>query len=161
MALYQHVPHPHILDRLEHGPVKVGDQHPAATPFQRFNKSLGVKITAGVGTMMCAYAFTVLSLVSLPGVLKTGDTVVIVAWITQTLIQLVLLPIIIVGQNAQAEAADKRSEQNFKDTEAVLEMTKQTQEHLTAQDTELQRQTQALLAILAKYGPVVPPGPSS
>lgn len=165
MALYEHVPHPHIVDRLTAGPVKVEDHHPTATALQRFNKVLGVKITTWVGTMVCAYVFAALAAVSLPGVLKSGDTVVIVAWITQTFIQLVLLPIIIVGQNVQAQAADARSEQTFKDTEAVLEMSKQTQEHMVAQDAELQNHTAALAAILAKYGPIVPPpaapGPSS
>lgn len=153
MGLYQHVIHPHVNDRVEQGPVKVADQHPESTGFQRFNKSLGLKITALVGTMFCAYAFLALALVSLPGALKTGSAVVIVAWIAQTFLQLVLLPIIIVGQNVQAEAADKRSEQTYNDAEAILQSALQIQEHLEAQDAELQKQTQALLALLAKYGP--------
>lgn len=158
MSLYQHIPHPHILERRRTGPVKVADQHPDATPFQQFNKRLGVKITGLVGTMVCAYVFLALTLVSLPGALKSGNTVIIVAWIAQTFLQLVLLPIIIVGQNVQASAADARSEQTYKDAEAILESSKQIQEHLQVQDDELQRQTQALMAILAKYGPITPPG---
>jgi hypothetical protein len=152
MSLYRHVLHPHIHARAAQGPVKVADQHPQATPLQRFNKTLGLKITALVGTMICAYTFFVLALVSLPGALKTGDVVVIVAWIAQTFLQLVLLPIIIVGQNAQAEASDKRAEQTFNDAEAMLQSAMQIQEHLVAQDAELQKQTQTLMALLAKYG---------
>lgn len=153
MSLYRHIPHPHIFARSEVGPVKVADQHPDSTGFQRFNKSLGLKITALVGTMLCAYAFFVLALVSLPGALKSGDAVVIVAWIAQTFLQLVLLPIIIVGQNAQAEASDKRSEQTFNDAEAILHSALQIQDHLEAQDEELQKQTAALAALMATYGP--------
>ena len=59
----------------------------------------GVSITKVVGTMYCAIAFTALALISLPGAVKTHDPVVIVAWIAQTFLQLVLLPIIMVGQN--------------------------------------------------------------
>ena len=59
------------------------------------------------------------------------------AWIAQTFIQLVLLPIIIVGQNIQGKAADKRSEQTYKDAEAILSECLQLQAHLQAQDTVL------------------------
>ena len=38
-----------------------------------------------------------------------GDPLVIVAWIAQTFLQLVLLPIIIVSQNVQAAATDARA----------------------------------------------------
>lgn len=46
------------------------------------------------------------------------SSAVIIAWIAQTFLQLVLLPIIIVGPNVQA-AADKRAEQTYKDAEAL------------------------------------------
>lgn len=146
MSLYQHMIHPHVKARVEQGPVKVADQHPDSSPFQRFNKRLGLKITALVGTMVCAYLFLALALVSLPGAFKTGDAVVIVAWIAQTFLQLVLLPIIIVGQNAQAEASDKRAEQTFNDAEAILQSALQIQAHLAAQDAELQKQTEVQLS---------------
>ena len=42
------------------------------------------------------------------------------AWVAQTFLQLVLLPIIIVGQNIQAKAADKRAEDTYKDAETVI-----------------------------------------
>ena len=69
--------------------------------MKRFNDWLAVQITNGVGTMWTAYFFTLLSLVSLPAALKTGNPIVIVGWIAQTFLQLVLLPIIIVGQRVQ------------------------------------------------------------
>ncbi len=56
------------------------------------------------------------------------------AWIAQTFLQLVLLPIIIVGQNIQAKAADKRAEDTYKDAEAVLKEAEEIQKHLIAQD---------------------------
>ena len=89
------------------------------------HKSL--KITLVVGTMWTAYLFTLLTLVSAPAAFKTGDKIIIVAWIAQTFLQLVLLPIIIVGQNVQAAAADARSLATYNDASAVLEEAKQIQ----------------------------------
>ena len=48
-----------------------------------------------------------------------------------------LLPVIIVGQNIQAAAADKRSEATFKDASAVLHEAREIQRHLEAQDAEI------------------------
>lgn len=70
-----------------------------ASWVRRFNGQVAAAITSAVGTMWCAYGFTALALVSLPAALATRNTVVIVAWIAQTFLQLVLLSVIIVGQN--------------------------------------------------------------
>ena len=68
-----------------------------------FLDKLGVVITRSVGTMIAAIIFTVLSLISLPSAIATHDKIIIVSWIAQTFLQLVLLPIIIVGQNIQGK----------------------------------------------------------
>jgi hypothetical protein len=117
-----------------HGPGLIG----------RFNAKVGLKITVIVGTMWCAYLFTILALVSAPSAFKTGNSLIIVAWIAQTFLQLVLLPIIIVGQNVQAAAADARAEATYKDAAAVLEEAKQIQAHLAAQDAEIAKIVTAL-----------------
>ena len=97
----------------------------------------GLKITVVVGTMWCAIAFAIIALVALPGALRSGDPVVIVAWVSQAFLQLVLLPIIIVGQNLQAKASDARAEQTFRDAEAVLHECLEIQRHLLEQDKAL------------------------
>jgi len=51
-----------------------------------------------------------------PDAIKQG-TYFIIVWLSSSFLQLVLLPIIIVGQNIQARAADKRSEDTYKDAE--------------------------------------------
>lgn len=130
---FEYTPHPRIEERQLEGPVKVVDQLPAAN---RFNSWLALKITTGVGTMWCAYAFCILALIGLPTALHPGGEGII-AWIAQTFIQLVLLSIIIVGQNITGAAADKRSEQTYKDAEAVLAEAIKIQEHLQSQDTIL------------------------
>lgn len=137
MRLYDYVPHPHIARRQEQGPIKVADHHLRGTAFRRFNTWVAVKLTAIVGTMICAYLFTILALISLPSALKSGQLIIIIAWIAQTFLQLVLLPVIIVGQNVQAAASDGRAEQTYRDAEAVLQEALKIQEHLAAQDAAL------------------------
>jgi hypothetical protein len=74
--------------------------------MQRFNDWLAKKITNGVATMWCAYAFAILALVSLPAAIRSHDVLTIVAWIAQTFLQLVLLSIIMVGQNLNSKGVE-------------------------------------------------------
>ena len=73
-----------------------------------FNRNLAAKITSGVATMWCAYAFAAIALISLPAAIKTGDLITIVAWVAQTFLQLVLLSIIMVGQNVASAAVEQK-----------------------------------------------------
>ena len=98
---------------------RTADHHPAGTRSQRLNKAVAVRVTSGVGTMWCAYAFAALALVSLPAAILTGNVIVIISWIAQTFFQLVLLSVILVGQNIQSAAADARAAKTFEDVEDV------------------------------------------
>lgn len=133
-GLFHHVPHPRVVER--------GQEKPATTTEMQqrlgFNGRVGVRITTVVGTMWAAYLFTILALVSAPSAFASGDKIIIVAWVAQTFLQLVLLPIIIVGQNVQSAAADKRSQQTYSDAEAILAECLQLQAHLQAQDQVLE-----------------------
>ena len=134
------IPHPRIAARRKAGPPKVADVTTMAKTapwYDRFNAKLAVKITQGVGTMWCAYAFAALALVSLPSAIRSGSAVTLVSWISQTFLQLVLLSIIIVGQNVLAAAADQRAEATYEDADAVLQTALAIQQHLEAQDVEL------------------------
>lgn len=88
---------------------------------------LGDRITSVVGTMWAALAFALLALISLPAALATGDTLVIVAWVAQTFLQLVLLPIIMVGQNVHSRRAERRENETHT---AVMAAHRETQEIL-------------------------------
>ena len=137
---FKWLPHPRIRARATTGPPKVADvTKPAedAPWYDRFNSTLAVKITKGVGTMWCAYAFAALAFVSLPSAIRSGSAVTLVSWISQTFLQLVLLSIIIVGQNVLAAAADKRAEATYEDADAVLHTAMEIQRHLAAQDTQM------------------------
>ncbi len=140
--IFNYVPHPRIAARQVAGPPKVADvitPDPHAPWYARFNAALAVRITKGVGTMWCAYAFAALALVSLPSAIRSGSAVTLVSWISQTFLQLVLLSIIIVGQNVLAAAADKRSEATYEDSDAVLHTSMDIQMHLEAQDAEIEK----------------------
>ena len=71
--------------------------------------------------------------------LASGSPLVIVSWVAQTFLQLVLLPIIIVGQNIQASEAEKRAIATYDDATAILEEAKQIQQHLQIQDKALDK----------------------
>jgi len=133
---YKYTRNPHVELRNERGPAtrdNLRKQEPESAAT-RFNNRLGLAITTRVGTMWAAYLFFALALVSLPGAIASGNTVVIVAWIAQTFLQLVLLPIIIVGQNIQAKAADARAIATYNDADAILHDSKEIQSHLDEQD---------------------------
>jgi len=69
------------------------------TGIKKVNDWIAVKITNGVGTMWCAYAFLILDLFMLPPVIQSQSVTIWVTYIAQTVLQLILLPIIMVGQN--------------------------------------------------------------
>jgi hypothetical protein len=76
----------------------------------RLNAAVAVRITRVVGTMYCAYVFALIGLVALPAAIQQGSPTVLVNWLSSNFLQLVLLPIIIVGQNVISAAQDARAE---------------------------------------------------
>jgi hypothetical protein len=109
-----HVPHPWIEKRKKEGP------HLAKHEHIGLNGKIASIITASIGTMWAAYLFAGLAFVALPTAIQQGSPTVLVNWLSSNFLQLVLLPIIIVGQQIQAKASDKQAEQTFKDAEAIL-----------------------------------------
>ena len=90
-------------------PVKSADVH----PHTGLNLVLALWITNHVGTMTCAYLFLGIGAGSLVGVL-TGNALLalLCGAVSSYVLQLVLLPVIMVGQNVQQAHADAMSEQN-------------------------------------------------
>lgn len=140
---FVHVRHAHVKARRVLGPPK--HAHAASSLSDR----IGMRITAAVGTMACAAIFTVLAVVALPGALKTGDPVIIIAWISQAFLQLVLLSIIMVGGNVSAKASDARADATYRDAESVLAECLELQRHLQHQDGRLDAQDQVLSTLVA------------
>ena len=136
MAIYQHIRHPRIAARRADRPVQVADLFRRDSAVNRFNTKVAILVTAVVGSMWCAYAFALFDLISLPTAIHIGPSAV-VTWVAQTFLQLVLLSVIMVGQNVQAAAADKRAEATFHDASAALHELAHVQGHLAAQDALL------------------------
>ena len=87
---------------------------------------VAIFITKIVGTMWCAIAFTLLALISFPQAIN-GGTATTISWIAQTFLQLVLLSIIMVGQNLQSRHSELRADADYetnldskKDIEALM-----------------------------------------
>lgn len=108
--------------------------HPSALKkelkgINKFNDNLAVSITKGIGTMWSAYLFAILSFTSLPAILVAinpnlrhifpawiidTSMITLIAWISQNFLQLVLLPIIMVGQNVIQGQQDAKATADHK-----------------------------------------------
>src|SRR2546426_10107894 len=142
---------------MEHKPRLITSRSVAPTvhgagPLGRFNSWLAVHITRAVGTMWAAYIFVLIALVSFPQAMQAflhGDTFVGIAWLSQSFLQLVLLPIIIVGQNVISASQDARAEADHITLTTLHAINVQQLEMLKQQREMLQRQ-RAILDLLEK-----------
>lgn len=107
--------------------------------INEFNRRLAEKITSAVSTMWCAYIFALLALISLPAAIKTGDVVVIVGWIAQTFLQLVLLSIIMVGQNVASAAVEQKINETHEASLGEFELAKEARALANQELTELKQ----------------------
>ena len=140
-------------------PIKTNPTHPRLThrktegvatrkaEHSGFNGWLAITITDAVGTMWCAYAFTALTLISLPTAIA-GGTGPLVSWVAQTFLQLVLLSIIMVGQKVAAAASDKQAFQTYRDAEALLEISDELHRLITLNNA----MTAEIRTLVAKVG---------
>ena len=124
---FKHKPHPRIAEHSKIRPPTTRAEHVGV------NGRIALALTTAVGTMWCAYAFAGLALVVLPQAVA-GGLLTLVQWVSQTFIQLVMLSVIMVGQNILARVSDKRAAMTYKDAEATFHEAEQIQAHLRVQD---------------------------
>ena len=137
---FVHHPHPHTEQRKLSPPPKVADQHIG------INGRLGAAITKRVGTMWAFYiaAVTMATWMVLAG-FAWGPLHAIDPYpfafllFLGNIVQLLLMFVIMVGQQVLGAASDKRAVVTYQDAEAILHECLQMQEHLTAQDAALER----------------------
>jgi uncharacterized membrane protein len=142
---FVHHPHPHTEQRRLQPPPKVADQHIGV------NGRIGAAITRSVGTMWAVYLAVV---VMVAWMILAGST-----WgplhkidpypfafllFLGNIVQLLLMFVIMVGQQVLGAASDKRAVVTYQDAEAILHECLQMQEHLTAQDGALERTLERL-----------------
>src|ERR1700693_6428029 len=140
MIEFVHHPHPHTEQRKLQPPPKVADEHVGV------NGLLGAAITRRVGTMWAFYiaAVTMASWMVLAGFawgpLHSIDPYPFAFLLfLGNIVQLLLMFVIMVGQQVLGAASDKRAVVTYQDAEAILHECLQMQEHLTAQDRALAR----------------------
>ncbi len=147
-ALPNEQAHQQALDRARESPTQHVPRHVrrqqvltqvhGSGPIGRANAQLAVWVTKSVGTMYCAYVFTVIAFVALPSAIQQGSPTVLVNWISSNFLQLVLLPIIIVGQNVISAAQDARAEADHETLTALHQMNVQQLQILKGQETILE-----------------------
>jgi hypothetical protein len=116
--------------------------------FSRFNQRLAVKITSAVSTMWAAYIFAAIALISLPAAIRSGDSLVIVAWVAQTFLQLVLLSIIMVGQSQSSAEVAKIIEETHATSLSEFEMAKEARNIADLELSELKALTKDIHRII-------------
>jgi hypothetical protein len=126
--------------------------HPKELPSEelkginKFNYNLAVKITNSVGTMWCAYAFLVIDLFMLPPVIKAHDVIIWVTYIAQTVLQLVLLPIIMVGQNVIQSQNEAKAETDHNTLTYLAILQDEQMEELKNQTAMLKKISKAVIS---------------
>jgi len=158
-ALAQAMPHHHRRVLFEetihpHVPRNVNLVYKAEQAAAGFNTRFAVGLTQRVGTMWTAYTFAVLAIIGLLAILGvlTPLVALLVSWVSQTFIQLVLLPIIMVGQNVLGRKSELQADEQFNTTQKSYHDIEQMMLHLCAQDAELLRHAKLLEHLLEKSG---------
>ena len=116
-----------------------------------FNSRLAVVITKGVGTMWAAYIFTLIAVGGGVAVVTNSPfwTAVSVL-VSQTFLQLVLLPIIIVGQNVISASQDARAEADHL-TLTTLHAMNVRQLEMLEQQAKILEQQHEILELMGKH----------
>lgn len=142
--LFHHEPRPHQ-------PRNVNEVH--AAERLGINDRIAVWISKNVGTMICAYIFACIGVASLVGAL-TGNALLAATFgaLSSYLLQLVLLPIIMVGQNVQSRHSELQAEEMYRTTVSIFHDMEQVMQHLSSQDAELLRHAKMLMHLLEKNG---------
>ena len=102
--------------------------------FEDQGKSLGEKITNKVGTMWCAGLFAILALAGLPKALSENN---FVDWLIQDFLQLVLMSVILVGQDVQSKKTEKLIRETHRASVDEFEIAKRNQELASKELEEL------------------------
>lgn len=96
---------------------------------QKMNDWVAVKATLSMGTMWCVYAFTLLALA--PTAWPASS--VFIQYVSSAVIQLVALPLIMVGQSVMNRSSERRAKQ---DHETLLKILHELRVHAEAANKE-------------------------
>jgi len=113
-----------------------------------FNQRVAERVTSLVLTMWTAYIFSAIALISLPAAIKSGEILIIIAWIAQTFLQLVLLSIIMVGQKRSAETIAQQINETHSAALAEFDLAKESRAVAEQQLREIKQMAEEIHRIL-------------
>jgi uncharacterized membrane protein len=135
MSLYTVIRHPRVHLRRHTDPARSADEHVGA------NGWIAAWITAKIGSMWTVYACVAIAavwmLLGSPQLLGFDPYPYPFLLFLGNVVQLLLIFIILLGQQVLGRTADRRAMQTYQDAEAILRDCEQIQNHLIAQDTHL------------------------
>ena len=139
-------------EKRERTPHNANALHTAEVEAAGINAKLAVFLTQKIGTMWMAYSFATLAIIGLLGIegIISPTAAILVAWISQTFIQLTLLPIIMVGQNVLGRKSEIQADEAFTTTQNSYKDIEEVMKHLSAQDEELLKHTRFLTKLAEK-----------
>jgi len=105
-----------------------------AGDINRLNGRIAVRATSVLSSMWFFWFCVLLDLAELPAVISAASPVVIVSYISQTVIQLLALPLLGAGQRIIAEAQDARAEADHETLTALHALNVQQLEILNRLD---------------------------
>jgi hypothetical protein len=74
--------------------------------------------------MWCAAFFAVLACISAPAAFMSGNVITIISWVTQSFLQLVLLPVILIAQNIEGKHSELQAEMDYEVDIETIELLK-------------------------------------
>ena len=142
------VPHPH----------KPVNPHQAVEARMNFQDRLALLITGAVGTMYAVYVFAVFMTAWMLFQVISGKSAFdpfpfAFLLFMGNIVQLLLMPLIMVGQNLQGRHSEARAEEEYKTVGKTFADLETVMRHLDAQDRELVRQSGLLVALVETLVP--------
>jgi uncharacterized membrane protein len=132
VVLVEDAPHPRLEERKVRRPPRVREQYVGV------NGHIAAFVTERIGSMWAFYAAALIQFgwmgLAEVGVLGFDPYPFAFLLFLSNLVQLILMLVIMVGQQVLGAAADRRSLQTYSDAEAILHECRRLQRHLTMQD---------------------------
>ena len=119
------------------------------------NERIAARTTRLIGTMACVYVLIVFMAVWIGAhmlrLAHFDPYPFLLLLFIGNIFQLLMMPLLMVGQSVLSKASDARSEQTFKDAEAILHESTEVQQHLFAQDKVLDGQVKQMADLIAAW----------
>ncbi|GAC1402732.1 MAG: hypothetical protein NVSMB52_16690 [Chloroflexota bacterium] len=132
MTDFSHTPHPRVEARRRARPVKRSDHHIG------FNGRIAAWMTQRIGTMWSVYIVTIIvgawMILAQAGPLSFDKYPFSFMLFLGNVVQLLLIFVILVGQQVLGATAERRATETYEDAEALLHEVEQLHTHLVAQD---------------------------